>query len=57
MHIEIDSSKLYPRSFQDSLEKKIMMLCCNCFLDECYDLGCIGLEGCQCRMDHSDHVR
>jgi len=53
MHIEIDSTKLYRRTFQDSMEKKIMLLCSNCFLDECYDLGCIGLVGCQCRMDHS----
>jgi len=56
MHIEIDSNRLYRRSFQDSMGKKIMMLCCNCFLNECFDIGCIGSTNdgsCECRLDHS----
>lgn len=55
MHIEIDQDKLHRRAFKDSVETKTMMLCANCFLDECYDLGCLGIEGCECRQDHSDH--
>ena len=54
MHIEIDQDVLHRRSFKDSMGTKVMMLCANCFLDECYDLSCC-LDGCECRQDHSDH--
>ena len=53
MHIEIDQDVLHRRTFKDSIETKVMMLCANCFLDECYDLGCC-LDGCECRNDHSE---
>jgi len=55
MHIDIDQTKLHRRAFRDSVETKNLMLCCNCFLDECFELGCC-LDGCECRQDHSDHA-
>ncbi len=59
MHIEIDQDKLYRRTFQDSMQSKVMMLCCNCFLNECFELGCIRSTkdgSCECQQDHSDHA-
>ena len=55
MHIEIDPSKLYPRTFHDSVGKRIVNLCCNCFLNECLDQGCIRSTNdglCQCELNH-----
>ena len=55
MHIEIDSTKLYRRSYNGS---EVKMLCSNCFLNECVELGCIGSTNdgnCECG-NHSDHV-
>lgn len=55
MHIEIDQGKLYRRKMTDSVGSRIELLCCNCFLNECFELGCIGSTpqgNCQCRQDH-----
>ena len=61
MHIELDSDKLYQRKFTtiDSLGEKtrISNYCCNCFLEEGYEFGCIKQtkEGfCECRLEHAD---
>lgn len=56
MHIEIDQDKLYPRKFTNSLGTRIELLCCNCFLNECFVLGCIESTSqgkCECKQDHS----
>lgn len=57
MHIELDPDKLYKRKFTTSERTTISNYCCNCFLEECYEFGCIKQtkEGfCECRLDHSD---
>ena len=60
MHIELDSDKLYNRKFKNSLDgsKTMMKLCCNCYLSECYELGCIEQTSdgiCECGLEHGDH--
>lgn len=58
MHIELDSDKLYKRKITTSEKTEIVSYCCNCFLDECYEFGCIveTSEGyCQCALNHEDH--
>ena len=55
MHIELDSDKLYERKFKTSEGSKIMKLCCNCFLSECYELSCVEetKDGkCECGLVH-----
>lgn len=47
MHIEIDSDKLYERRMNGDPK----LLCANCFLDECYELGCCK-EECECSREH-----
>lgn len=58
MHIELDSDKLYKRKITTSQKTTIVNHCCNCFLEECYEFGCIGetSEGyCECQLNHNDH--
>lgn len=57
INIELANDRLYQRKFTTSLETTILNLCSYCFLEECYQFGCIGetKDGkCQCRLDHDN---
>ena len=57
VNIELDPDRLYPRKLSTSLQTEVLNVCCNCFLEECYQSGCIGdtsMGKCECKLDH-DH--
>jgi len=72
MHIELDSDTLFHRRFTFKSDvthrplgmykhyKKgdtaVLRFCCNCFIEECTELGCIEQTSdgyCECGLDHS----
>lgn len=59
MFMDLDSDKLYERRIKGNdghLTDEKKKFCCNCYLDECFQLGCIGYTSdgeCECKLDHS----
>lgn len=72
MHIELDSDTLFKRriTFKEDVmhrplginktfkegETAILRFCCNCFIEECNELGCIEQTSdgyCECGLNHS----